>query len=347
MNPTVSIIIPVYNVEKYLRATMNSVLNQRFSDFEVIAINDGSKDGSLVILQEYAQKDARIHIIDKENTGVSDTRNKGIEAAQGSYLCFVDADDLLSPYYLEKMVTIAQKEDADMVVCNYKPFHKAEGCFGKEVDTLEYREVKSSKELLQTGLMTSSCTKLIKAELIKRYSVNFKRGMSFGEDLFFSWKAYEISNRVFITDEALYGYRMSENSATGRFHANLYEKYKEAFQELKIFLMENHFLTDTNRLEMDIYFVKRLPAFSMMSAREKNTIHKKRKNMQTILNDEVFIDVLSNHWEELIDGESEKQRELYQNAKVRDVYRVLKYGRNMEFRIRLSRLKARLVNRGQ
>ena len=118
--PTISIILPVYNAGNYLRDTLDSVLEQTYSDFELIAVNDGSTDNSLAILQEYKEKDDRIFIIDKSNSGVSDTRNIGIAHAKGEYIAFLDADDVYSPIYLSLMFHTAKEKQADIVVCEYE-----------------------------------------------------------------------------------------------------------------------------------------------------------------------------------------------------------------------------------
>ena len=101
--PKISVIVPVYNAEKYLSMTLNSILNQTFSDFELICINDGSKDASLNILNEFQLKDKRLFIINQENQGVSAARNNGITKACGEYIVFFDADDLMHKTFLEKM----------------------------------------------------------------------------------------------------------------------------------------------------------------------------------------------------------------------------------------------------
>jgi len=108
--PSVSVIIPVYNAEKYIEQTIRSVLNQTFQDFEIIALNDGSKDSSGEIIQRLQQEDARITYIPKANSGVSDTRNMGISQAAGKYLAFLDADDVWNPDNLEKKINVLTKE---------------------------------------------------------------------------------------------------------------------------------------------------------------------------------------------------------------------------------------------
>ena len=114
--PLISVIVPVYNVEKYLPMCLNSILAQTYKNFEVICVDDGSTDGSLALLQKYAQKDARIKVTHQENRGLSGARNTGVDAAVGQYFCFVDSDDRIHPQLLEICLYLAQKEQADWVV---------------------------------------------------------------------------------------------------------------------------------------------------------------------------------------------------------------------------------------
>lgn len=113
----VSVIIPVYNVEKYLYRCLNSVLAQSYKKLEIIVVNDGSKDNSLKILCEFAEKDARINVIDKENEGVAKARNTGIDAANGRYLVFVDSDDYIEKNMIEVLVNLLEQHQVDMSLC--------------------------------------------------------------------------------------------------------------------------------------------------------------------------------------------------------------------------------------
>ena len=113
--PKISVIVPVYNVQMYLRQCLDSVLNQTFTDFEIICVNDGSTDDSGKILLEYADKDNRIKIITQENKGLSEARNSGLKSAQGEYIYFLDSDDFSHPQLLEICYTLAEKEQADLV----------------------------------------------------------------------------------------------------------------------------------------------------------------------------------------------------------------------------------------
>src|SRR4051794_17458760 len=119
MKPKISIIVPIYNVEEYLRRCLDSLLTQSLTDIEVIAINDGSPDSSLQILNHYALKDNRLKIIDQSNGGVSSARNAGIEAANGEYIGFVDPDDWVDKEMYKIMYQTAVTEQADIVMCSY------------------------------------------------------------------------------------------------------------------------------------------------------------------------------------------------------------------------------------
>ena len=114
----ISIIIPVYNVEKYLRECLDSLLNQTFQDFEIICVDDGSTDKSLEILQEYKRKDDRFVILQQRHSGAGSARNNGIRLAEGKYIQFLDADDYFEPTLLEEMYNHAEKFDADLTVCS-------------------------------------------------------------------------------------------------------------------------------------------------------------------------------------------------------------------------------------
>ena len=115
----ISVIIPVYNVEKYLKECLNSVINQTLKDLEIICVNDGSIDNSLKIMKEYALKDPRIKILSQKNQGVSEARNFGIKNATGEYVAFLDADDCVSLDFYEKLYTKAKETNSDIVVSEY------------------------------------------------------------------------------------------------------------------------------------------------------------------------------------------------------------------------------------
>lgn len=117
--PLISIIIPVYKVEKYLDRCINSIVSQTYSNLEIILIDDGSPDSSPIICDNWRKKDARIQVIHKSNEGLSATRNLGIELASGDYISFVDSDDYCLPLMYEKLVSMQEEYDAEITICNF------------------------------------------------------------------------------------------------------------------------------------------------------------------------------------------------------------------------------------
>ena len=148
METAISVIVPVYRVEKYLPACIDSILNQTFTDFELILVDDGSPDRCPEICDETAKRDARVRAIHQANAGLSAARNAGIEIAHGEWLGFVDSDDYIAPQFYEKLYQTAQRTDADCVMCSVQNVDES----GKSIDSALMRvadEVKTGQEVLQ------------------------------------------------------------------------------------------------------------------------------------------------------------------------------------------------------
>ena len=325
----ISVIIPVYNAEKYLRETIQSVLNQTYQDFEIVAVNDGSTDHSLKILESIS--DPRLKIINKENTGVSDTRNVALHAAMGEYICFLDADDYLSRNYLQHMYRIVENKNADMVVCNYVPFRGTPVFIENKVVP---QFVQSTKILAKADVLILVGTKLIKKSTLFNNHILFENKMTYGEDLFFCWKTFLVSKNVWMIDETLYGYRMTPSGATSKYHANLYEKYKSAFEDLKHFSDDEHY-------EMDVFFTTRIPSFIRMTIREKSGILQKRNRLKYILGDPIIKKTLQN-WDEFVKEIKPAEVSLYKKCRDGKIYSLLIYGYKGQLRNNLSFFKSRI-----
>ena len=332
MKPKISVILPVYNAEKYLRYTLDSVLGGSFSDFEIVAVNDGSKDSSLAILEEYRERDARVKVIDKPNTGVSDTRNVGIAAAEGDYIAFLDADDVYSPEYLERMYSVAEAYGADVTVCSYMTFRGDAPTF----PTAESREAKPTtiRELLDTGLMTSMCVKLIKRGIFENNNICFSNDYRYSEDLFCSWKICAISKSTYLISDKLYGYRLTGHGATSKFYDNLYRQYKKAFEDIRSFLHEHNL--EQEEKDLDLSFTRGLPAFLLMIARKNATIRSKVNEIKEILQDKTIINVLNEDINNIMTSRIDKK--MYVNAKKKRACLLLWHGYYMHWRMRLANL---------
>ena len=123
-NELISIVVPVYNVEKYLKRCLDSLVNQTYKNIEIILVNDGSTDSSLEICKGYAKKDSRVKIISKKNEGLGYTRNEGINIAKGIYIAFIDSDDYVDENFYEKLYVSAKKYNSDMVYASFKSVDK-------------------------------------------------------------------------------------------------------------------------------------------------------------------------------------------------------------------------------
>lgn len=173
MHPFISVVIPVYNAEKYLRQCVESVLAQTYDDFEIILVNDGSKDASGVICDELAPDDGRIRVIHKENGGAADTRNRGIREAKGDYIAFVDADDYIAPDYLSYLVQLLNTYGVSVSICDsfWTESRNVDFALGVS-DTVITMDAKESalSVINEYGLKTLvPWGKLLPAELVRRY----------------------------------------------------------------------------------------------------------------------------------------------------------------------------------
>ncbi|MGV4415210.1 glycosyltransferase family 2 protein [Chryseobacterium sp. T1] len=207
----ISVIVPVYNVEKYLEQCIQSILNQTYANFELILINDGSRDNSLSICQKYAQQDARIVLIDKENEGVSSARNIGIDIAKGEWITFIDSDDYISPSYFDIELL---NEEFDLILLNIKTenlYYKFEKLH-KEQTTLN--SFLSKRKLYHD--YSGPCGKFYKSEIIHNYKLLFDEKISFGEDAVFNLEYIYYCNFFKIAENGYYVYRDLQNSLTKR-----------------------------------------------------------------------------------------------------------------------------------
>ena len=213
--PCISIVVPVYNSERYLSACLDSLVSQSFGDIEIVCINDGSTDGSLSILENYALRDQRLRVVSQENGGVSEARNKGIEESSGEYVMFVDSDDMLLQTACEELFSIAKEDDSDIVCFGGKTFPTlgwADDSFAKRRYT--YLRGKSVEALLyEAGSTPLMCNKMYRNELLKSSGVRFNKELTLGEDNAFQFCIFPHANVVSYTKSVLYFYRMHGASA--------------------------------------------------------------------------------------------------------------------------------------
>ena len=230
----ISIIVPVYNVENVLHYCIESILNQTYRDFELLLVDDGSTDGSGKICDDYAVKDTRIHVIHKENGGVSSARNYGIENANGEYICFIDSDDYVNAEYLESLIQTKNKyPGCDNIWCcfttvdSYGGNSKNCNCINSEKKFVEFNR-RQIMTLHENWLDAGPVCKLYKKAIIDKYDIRFDESISLGEDLIFNFDYIDKTNgRIIVNNVSLYNYvKTSDDSLSTKYYPDLFDIYK-------------------------------------------------------------------------------------------------------------------------
>lgn len=234
-SPKISIIIPVFNTERFLPDCIDSVLNQSFTDFEIILINDGSSDRSGEILDEYLGKDFRITVYHKNNEGVSSARNFGIENSKSDWICFVDSDDFILENYLSDLFNSAIGE-IDLVIQGFKRTENGKelcfdlGSFELERDRIDYQELFEKLKIVDFGF---SCAKLYRREIIVKNKILFPLETSHAEDLVFLLRYLPFARKSISMPIHNYLYRYNEMSLA------------RTFQKPSVYYYQYFFLKDT------------------------------------------------------------------------------------------------------
>ena len=251
----VSIIVPVYNTEKYLSTCLDSLMNQTLLEIEVICVNDGSNDGSPVILREYAKKDARIKVIDKTNEGQGVARNLAISVATGKYVAFVDSDDCVDHDLCRRAYECAEESHADVLMYDYTKISEDLGIRNRgSISSLA--SVSDSDRQTLLAHMGVVWTKLVRLEWLRTHGIHFPENRIY-EDIFVHWQLLTLADRLVILPERLYYHRI--NSAATTFRTD----WKRA-DAIAIYDMVRDFLVARNLYQQyrNIFLLRQLSHFS-------------------------------------------------------------------------------------
>lgn len=233
-NEKVSVIIPVYNVTKYISKCIESILNQTYTDFELILVNDGSTDNSPEICREYEKRDSRIIVIDKINEGAGMARNAGLDVADGKYIMFIDSDDWVENNMLEYLVDLLKNASAEVAICNY--FTELPDGSGQivvpiqiEGDTYTTNDITKYIAILDDeNKFPYLWNRLYLREIIEKNSIRFEKRFVTGQDLDFNLKYFRCVNTCVLSNTPLYHYiKHGTGSLCARFKNNLYEIVSE------------------------------------------------------------------------------------------------------------------------
>lgn len=228
-NPIISVIVPVYNVEKYLSRCIDSILSQTFTDFELLLIDDGSKDNSGNICDEYARKDGRIRVFHKVNGGVSSARNLGLENALGEWICFIDSDDEVENYYLSTYIEVIKKDSVDCCIASCKIITS------KAIRKIDLQENLYTKKdiyklimyLREKSILGVPWNKFFKLSIIKENDILFDESISSYEDEIYVLQYLQYITNIAVSKQQTYRYYINNE-------ISLSKKYIEIDQHFKI-----------------------------------------------------------------------------------------------------------------
>lgn len=230
----ISVIVPIYNTEKYLEECLDSIINQSYKNLEIILVDDGSKDGSSDICDKYAEKDTRIKVIHKKNEGVAKARNDGISAASGDYLAFVDSDDILNLSMFEKLINNAENNNADISICDFSSElsdYNNPSCLSDNIKNMDSHMALKHLYIDKDFCFSTFWGKLFPKEVFEGITIP---SFACAEDNYVLYKLYYRVKNVVFDKSQMYIRRVREGSATQTFNESSSEDFR-AFSEQMYF----------------------------------------------------------------------------------------------------------------
>lgn len=298
--PKVSIIVPVYNVEKYIEKCLNSLVKQTMEDIEIIIVNDGSKDNSINVINKFIkQYPEKIQYLEKKNGGLSDARNYGLPYAKGEYIAFLDSDDYVEEDMYEKMYKLAKKENSDMVECDFiweYPNKQKE----------DIGQIYTNKKQMLEKVRVVAWNKLIKTNIVIENKITFPKGYRY-EDVEFTYKLVPYLNRVSFLKKPCVHYVQRENSISNLQN----ERTKEIFNVLDHVLdfYKKNNIYDEYKEELEYIYTRYLLCSSLL-------------RMVKIKNKKIKNKLLEETWKKLNYNfpNWKRNRILNQNKNVKNIY---------------------------
>ena len=304
MDIKVSVVMPVYNADRYLAKSIESMLSQTLKEIELILVNDGSKDNSLRICEEYKIKDNRVTVINKKNEGACIARNIGIEKARGKYIQLVDADDYIESNMLEEQYNLAEETNAEVVMCGMKfdVYQKS----GQVVTSESYYKdmvLKSQDDikpifmdLFDNLLFNYTHNKLYSSEFLKSNNLKFIEWLPIDQDTNFNIDVFRKLNKLTISTKAYYHYvKTFDETIVTRYHANKFDVRTFRYDRLKQLLMDWDIYNDENRKKLASMYIHHVIECIEMFNHDKCSLSFKEKKQQirNILDTEQVIECIS------------------------------------------------------
>lgn len=296
MKDLISIIVPIYNVEKYLNKCIESIVNQTYENIEIILIDDGSNDNSGIICDEYAKKDNRIIVVHKENGGVSSARNKGLKIAKGEWISFVDADDWIEQIFCQTLLNKVTQEQADIALCGYNRITDSRI---EKINANNQEVFLNSNEYLVKSLNPQTgfgfChMKLIKKEVLK--SISFNERIEVGEDALFNIQLSTYIKKAVFLKQPLYNYRINNQSVVKRYDENYANKYLKSMKIIEEYIWQEYNEENEENIEIKQNYYNFVAYHIMLIIvnycyhPDNKMCNAQRKNMlKEVINNDLFI----------------------------------------------------------
>lgn len=319
----VSVIVPAYNVEKYIGPAIQSLIDQTYGNIEIIVVDDGSSDGTSSIIDSLSKKDERIIPIHKENGGVSEARNCGIDQAGGEYIFFLDGDDTAEPYAIENLVNAVEKSGADLIGCQYSRWDET----GKKLEDYNFKDFNLkfnsgdeklgfiTDELLSYNMGFEIWDKLFKRDIIKAGKVHFDKRCRMGEDLAFNIKYILNCRSIYCIPDRCVRYRIRQGSAM----ADTAALPKKLEDDLLVLSDVWNYMHDTDNTGLikkyGSLFVKGMDhVFSGHSVKEAQNAFKELKDMDFALKRYKEADLSSSAFKKMYGNDSPTKRLMFHRA---------------------------------
>ena len=268
--PKVSVIVPFYNVEGYIEKCLDTLVNQTLEDIEIILVNDGSKDNSILIAKKFLEKyPKKIVYLEKENGGLSDARNFGIPYAKGEYIAFLDSDDYVEKNMYEEIYNLAKKENSDMVQCNFywEYIDKNKKKIG------DMQKYSNKKELITKGRV-EAWNKLIKREILENEEIRFPKGLRY-EDVEFTYKLAPYLEKVSFIDKPFIHYIQRQNSISNSQNERTAEIFDILDNVIKYYKEKN--IYEEYKNELEYIYVKTVFCRSLLRMTKIENVEIRRK----------------------------------------------------------------------
>lgn len=294
-----SIIVAIYNVERFLPQCIESVLAQTYDDFELILVDDGSPDNCPRICDQYAEKDCRIKVIHKENRGIVSARKAGIEISNGNYVCFIDGDDFISCDMLETYDNILRTHNPEIICTGYSIYYdeknikavypkiKCGNYNKKELCEKIYHKMLSAPPFFSFYIIPTIWSKCFKKSIVENIYEIIPDNISLGEDVAVTYPALLETKSIYVVDYTGYMYRKNLNSITNTYDNNLYEKIKNLIVYLRQIDEEKQW-NAKNQINEYILFMLVLAKDNEFKYNRKSNYSIKKCNMLKYLNDPLF-----------------------------------------------------------